>query len=114
MKDLIARSGELICPIWGMDLRPRMYAIHVGQKSVTDTDALADYVPTSHVGVEIGQPVGLHYHYGTLGQLQHGLNYAAAYLRTIDKAPIMPKDSATFDWIIVMINIVVIVSNAKL
>ena len=31
-------------------------------------------------GVEIGHPVGLHYHYGTLGQLQHGDNYAAAYL----------------------------------
>ncbi len=24
-----------------------------------------------------------HYHYGTLGQLQHGENYATAYLRTI-------------------------------
>ncbi|MFP6883792.1 MAG: hypothetical protein VCA40_05135, partial [Roseibacillus sp.] len=32
---------------------------------------------------EIGRPVGLHYHYGTLGQLQHGENYATAYLRTI-------------------------------
>jgi hypothetical protein len=30
--------------------------------------------------------VGLHYHYGTLGQLQHGENYADAYLRTISKA----------------------------
>jgi hypothetical protein len=33
--------------------------------------------------VEIGGGVGLHYHYGTLGQLQHGENYATAYLRTI-------------------------------
>jgi hypothetical protein len=40
-------------------------------------------VPTSHVGVEIGGGVGLHYHYGTLGQLEHGENYAHAYLRTI-------------------------------
>jgi hypothetical protein len=29
----------------------------------------------------------LHYHYGTLGQLEHGVNYADAYLRTIGKKP---------------------------
>jgi hypothetical protein len=81
--------GELCTKtIWGMDLRPRMYAISQGQKSVTRSDAQAEYVPTSHVGVEIGGGVGLHYHYGTLGQLQHGLNYADAYLRTIDRLPI--------------------------
>ena len=74
--------GELCTKtIWGMDLRPRMYAISLGQKEVTATDPNAQYVPTSHVGVEIGGGVGLHYHYGTLGQLQHGLNYAHAYLR---------------------------------
>ncbi|MBT5927546.1 MAG: hypothetical protein HOH33_13105, partial [Verrucomicrobia bacterium] len=76
--------GELCTKtIWGMDLRPRMYAISKGQKEVARTDLLADYVPTSHVGVEIGNPVGLHYHYGTLGQLEHGENYANAYLRDI-------------------------------
>jgi len=69
--------------IWGMDLRPRMYTISVGQRAVTNADPRAEYVPTSHVGAEIGRPVGLHYHYGTLGQLQHGENYATAYLRTI-------------------------------
>jgi hypothetical protein len=69
--------------IWGMDLRPRMYAISLGQRTVTNADPRAEYVPTSHVGAEIGRPVGLHYHYGTLGQLQHGENYATAYLRTI-------------------------------
>jgi carbohydrate esterase-like sialic acid-specific acetylesterase len=78
--------GELCTnTIWGMDMRPRMYAISVGQRQVTDTDPLADYVPTSHVGVEIGNPVGLHYHYGTLGQLEHGVNHATAYLRNIGK-----------------------------
>ncbi len=78
--------GELCTKtIWGMDLRPRMYAISKGQKKVTSVDPLAEYVPTSHVGVEIGNPVGLHYHYGTLGQLEHGVNYANAYLRTIGK-----------------------------
>ena len=78
--------GELCTKtIWGMDLRPRMYAISQGQKAVTSVDPLAEYVPTSHVGVEIGNPVGLHYHYGTLGQLEHGVNYADAYLRTIGK-----------------------------
>jgi hypothetical protein len=78
--------GELCTKtIWGMDLRPQMYAISLGQREVTDADPLAEYVPTSHVGVEIGGDVGLHYHYGTLGQLEHGVNYADAYLRTIGK-----------------------------
>ncbi len=78
--------GELCTKtIWGMDLRPRMYAISQGQRSVTSADPLAQYIPTSHIGVEIGAGVGLHYHYGTLGQLEHGMNYAAAYLKTIGK-----------------------------
>ena len=76
--------GELCTKtIWGMDLRPRMYAISLGQREVTNADPRAEYVPTSHVGAEIGRSVGLHYHYGTLGQLQHGENYATAYLRMI-------------------------------
>ena len=84
--DLRFYIGELCTKtIWGMDLRPRMYAISKGQKAVTETDPLAEYIPTAHVGVEIGGGVGLHYHYGTLGQLEHGLNYADAYLRTIGK-----------------------------
>mgnify|MGYP001228696004 CR=1 FL=1 len=79
--------GELCTKtIWGMDLRPRMYAISLGQKAVTAADPRAEYIPTSHVGVEIGGGVGLHYHYGTLGQLEHGVNYADAYLRTIGEA----------------------------
>lgn len=78
--------GELCTKtIWGMDLRPRMYAISLSQKAVTSTDPLAEYIPTAHVGVEIGGGVGLHYHYGTLGQLEHGENYADAYLTTIGK-----------------------------
>ena len=84
--------GELCTKtIWGMDLRPRMYAISVGQKSVTSVDPLAEYIPTSHVGVEIGGGVGLHYHYGTLGQLEHGENYASAYLATIGKSDKTPR-----------------------
>jgi hypothetical protein len=79
--------GELCTKtIWGMDLRPRMYAISLGQKEVVQADPLADYIPTSHVAVEIGGGAGLHYHYGTLGQLEHGLNYAEAYLKTIGRA----------------------------
>lgn len=86
--DLRFYVGELCTKtIWGMDLRPRMHAISLGQREVTDADPLAEYVPTSHVGVEIGGGVGLHYHYGTLGQLEHGVNYAHAYLRNIGKAP---------------------------
>jgi hypothetical protein len=70
-----------------MDNRENMYAIRAGQKSVTESDPLAEYVPTSHDAVEIGGGAGLHYHYGTLGQLEHGVNYADAYLRTIGKLP---------------------------
>jgi len=78
--------GELCTKtIWGMDLRPRMYDISLGQKAVANADPLAEYIRTSHVGVEIGRGVGLHYHYGTLGQLEHGVNYADAFLRTIGK-----------------------------
>lgn len=85
--DLRFYIGELCTKtIWGMDLRPRMYAISLGQKEVAGADPLADYVPTSHVGVEIGGGVGLHYHYGTLGQLEHGINYADAYLRSVGAA----------------------------
>ena len=80
--------GELCTKtVWGMDNRENMYAIRAGQKSVTTTDLLAEYILTSHVGVEIGGDEGLHYHYGTLGQLEHGVNYADAYLRTIGKTP---------------------------
>jgi len=80
--------GELCTKtIWGMDLRPRMYEISLGQKEVAAADPLAEYIPTSHVGVEIGGGVGLHYHYGTLGQLEHGENYADAYLKSIDHKP---------------------------
>jgi hypothetical protein len=78
--------GELCTKtIWGMDQRPRMYAISQGQKEVCRSDPLAYYVPTSHIGVKIGAEVGLHYHYGTLGQLQHGESHARAYLRHIEQ-----------------------------
>ncbi len=95
--DLRFYIGELCTKtIWGMDLRPRMYAISLGQKEVTESDPLAEYVPTSHVGVEIGGGVGLHYHYGTLGQLEHGVNYADAYLRNVDK--LKPASRPLPDW----------------
>ncbi len=76
--------GELCTKsVWGMDNRDNMYAIRTGQKFVTNSDKLAEYIPTSHDAMEIGGGAGLHYHYGTLGQLEHGVNYADAYLRTI-------------------------------
>jgi len=91
--------GELCTKtIWGMDLRPRMHAISLGQREVTEADPLAVYVPTSHVGVEIGGGVGLHYHYGTLGQLEHGVNHAHAYLRSIGKAPQVNRPLAAWPY----------------
>ncbi len=84
--------GELCTKtIWGMDNREPMYAIRAGQKAVTDSDPSAEYIPTSHDAVEIGGGEGLHYHYGTLGQLEHGVNYADAYLRTIGKQPVTAR-----------------------
>ena len=75
--------GELCTKtVWGMDNRENMYAIRAGQKAVTESDPLAEYIPTSHDAVEVDGDEGLHYHYGTLGQLEHGVNYADAYLRT--------------------------------
>ncbi len=91
--------GELCTKtIWGMDLRPRMHAISLGQREVTDADSLADYVPTSHVGVEIGGGLGLHYHYGTLGQLEHGVNHANAYLLNIGKEAESPRPLKTWPY----------------
>ena len=99
LPDLRFYVGELCTKtIWGMDLRPRMYAIRSGQRQVTEADPLVDYVPTAHVGVEIGGGVGLHYHYGTLGQLEHGENYADAYLRTIDALPEDPRELARWPY----------------
>jgi len=78
--------GELCTKtIWGMDNRDNMLAIRTAQKVVAEADPLVDYIPTSHDAVEIGGDAGLHYHYGTLGQLEHGVNYADAYLGTIGK-----------------------------
>ncbi len=80
--------GELCTKtIWGMDNRDNMYAIRTAQKAVAEADPLVDYIPTSHNAVEIGGEAGLHYHYGTLGQLEHGVNYAEAYLKTIGRLP---------------------------
>ena len=76
--------GELCTKtIWGMDNRDNMLAIRTAQKAVADADPLVDYVPTSHDAVEISKDTSLHYHYGTLGQLEHGVNHADAYLRTL-------------------------------
>jgi len=89
--------GELCTKtIWGMDNRENMYAIRAGQKAVTESDPLAEYIPTSHDAVKIGGGEGLHYHYGTLGQLEHGVNYADAYLRTIGKK--RPSDRPLKVW----------------
>jgi hypothetical protein len=89
--------GELCTKtIWGMDNREPMYAIRTGQKAVAESDPLAEYIPTSHIGIEIGGGEGLHYHYGTLGQLEHGVNYADAYLRTIGKRTVANRELK--DW----------------
>ena len=66
---------------------------------VAESDPRVEYVRTSHVGVEIGGGVGLHYHYGTLGQLEHGVNYADAYLAHVGAAdePPAPLEGWPFE-----------------
>lgn len=91
--------GELCSKtVWGMDNRENMYAIRAGQKAVTETDPNTEYIPTSHDAVEIGGGAGLHYHYGTLGQLEHGVNYADAYLRTIGRKQPTIQDLKTLPY----------------
>lgn len=78
--------GELCTKtIWGMDNRSNMHTISLAQKKVCKEDDHAEYIPTNHVSVRTKSQDGLHYHYGTLGQLEHGHNYATAYLSNIGK-----------------------------
>ena len=79
--------------VWGMDNRHRVAKICVQQLAVVKSDPNVYFVPTSHVGFKIGRGVGLHYHFGTLGQLQHGEAYVDHYLRAIGQ-PLKTKDRA--------------------
>ncbi len=97
--DLRFQIGELCTnTVWGMDNRDNMAAIRAGQIAVADTDPRVDYVPTSHNAVEIGGDAGLHYHYGTLGQLEHGANHADSYLRAIGKSTATPRPLKTWPY----------------
>ena len=70
--------------IWGMDNRANVALIRKQQIAVVDSDPNVTFVPTSHLSFKVGRPFGLHYHFGTLGQLQHGEAYAKASLaRTV-------------------------------
>ena len=71
--------------VWGMDNRHRVAQICVQQMAVVKTDPNVYFVPTSHVGFKIGRGAGLHYHFGTLGQLQHGEAYVEHYLDAIGR-----------------------------
>jgi hypothetical protein len=79
--------------VWGMDNRHRVAKICVQQLAVVKSDPNVYFVPTSHVGFKIGRGVGLHYHFGTLGQLQHGEAYVDHYLSAIGR-PVKTKDRA--------------------
>jgi len=84
--------GELCTKtVWGMDNRRNMYDLSLAQKQVCEEDDNAEYIPTNHVGVRTKSVDGLHYHYGTLGQLEHGHNYAAAYLSHIGKLKVVER-----------------------
>ncbi len=69
--------------IWGMDNRHRVAKICVQQLAVVKADPNVYFVRTSHMGFKIGRGAGLHYHFGTLGQLQHGEAYVEHYRNAI-------------------------------
>lgn len=77
--------------IWGMDNRHRVAKIYVQQMAVAKSDPNVHFVPTSHLAFKVGRPLGLHYHFGTLGQLQHGEEYVKHYL-AMKGSPIEQKD----------------------
>ncbi|MHC4822978.1 MAG: sialate O-acetylesterase [Planctomycetota bacterium] len=92
LPDLPFYIGELSCKtVWGMDNRANMYAISVAQKQVCESDERVEYIATNHVGVTTKGNNGLHYHYGTLGQLEHGANYASAYLKNIGQYELLKR-----------------------
>ncbi|MDB4393700.1 sialate O-acetylesterase, partial [bacterium] len=80
--------------VWGMDNRANVTLIRNAQMAVVESDPNAFFVPTSHLSFKVGRPFGLHYHFGTLGQLQHGEAYAKASLpQPVErrKTILMPK-----------------------
>jgi hypothetical protein len=80
--------------IWGMDFRGPMRELRAQQRAVAAADPNTHWVPTSHVAFEVmgsGQP---HYHFGTLGQLQHGEAYADAYMESL--GPVTPLETPPY------------------
>lgn len=71
--------------VWGMDNRANVALIRTAQDEVVEDDPRVFFVPTSHLGFKVGRPFGLHYHFGTLGQLQHGEAYAEHYLASVGR-----------------------------
>ena len=89
--------GELHCKsVWGMDNRSRMYGLSQGQKAACSRDPLAQYIPNNHNAMTIDPRTGLHYHFGTLGQLGHGMGYARAYLEYVGKK--LPGRPSLVNW----------------
>ena len=72
--------GELA--LRAMMIQARMY-ISKGQRQVPTT--ILQNMCQQPIQALRQEGVGLHYHYGTLGQLQHGINYANAYLSSLGK-----------------------------
>ena len=97
VKDLRFYIGELHCKsVWGMDNLQRMDELSQGQKAACGRDALVQYIPNNHNGMTVSNRTGLHYHFGTLGQLGHGMGYAKAYLANIGKDS--PGRPALVEW----------------
>ena len=80
--DLKVFIGEISTKgVWGMDNRGNVTLIRNAQHGVVDKDPKVFFVPTSHHSFKVGNPFGLHYHFGSLGQLEHGVAYARHFLR---------------------------------
>ncbi len=75
--------------VWGYDYRQNMKQLREQQLRVVAADPTLHWVPTGHVAF-LTSGTGPHYHFGTLGQLEHGEQYADAYLRTLGGTPSPP------------------------
>ena len=69
--------------IWGLDHRRNMQVVREQQRAVCAKDAHVHWVETSHLAFKVNREGHPHYHFGTEGQLQHGVAYARAYLASI-------------------------------
>ncbi|MFT7619728.1 MAG: hypothetical protein ACI97A_003385 [Planctomycetota bacterium] len=76
--------------IWGLDNRRNMQQLRAQQRAVCEKVKGVYFVETSHLAFKVTKDGHPHYHFGTEGQLQHGMAYARAYLSSIGESATKP------------------------